>query len=95
MKHLHVNPRTGLVLDPHSGRRYRVNEIGAQLLRAWQEGRSGHELLDMLASRHALTRNQAERALHTFARQCRLAGLAHPELPEPAPASVSLNPSAA
>ena len=92
MKHLHLNSRTGLVLDPHSGTRFRVNKPGAAILLAWQQGRSPLELL----TRHQdLSRNEAERVLHAFSRQCRQAGLCPPVQQNPVPDSAALNPTAA
>lgn len=96
MVHLHLNPQTGLVLDPHSGARFRVNEAGQFLIRLWQNAHPPHDLVGAFAEEFDITQAAAERAIHAFHRQCTRAGISTPVVPEPeANLSSEVNPDAA
>lgn len=81
MRPLQIQPDTGLVLDPQSGLRFKVNTTGALLLKGWQQNRSYKNLVEDLMRECAYNQHQAERAYLTFTRQCRAAGLHPPSLP--------------
>ncbi len=81
MNNLQLNPETGMVLDPQSGLRFRVNAAGALILKCWQNGENLQDLLNELADTCDLTPPQAERSYLTFIRQCRAAGLQPPKVP--------------
>lgn len=81
MNPLQLNPETGMVLDPQSGLRFKVNPSGALILKSWQNGESLCDLLKDLAQTCGLTPSQAERSYLTFTRQCRAAGLRPPAVP--------------
>ncbi len=79
MKQLHLNRENGMVFDPRTGKRFRVNETGAGLLKGWQLGKSSESLLEELMEQHEISLNDAERYFQQFVRQCTLAGLPVPE----------------
>ncbi|GEM_PF-5228258 len=81
MNHLQHNPETGMVLDPHSGLRFKVNPSGALIMKSWQARGDIQELLRELEEMCGMTHSEAERSYLTFTRQCRAAGLRPPAVP--------------
>ncbi|WFB36107.1 PqqD family protein [Kiritimatiellota bacterium B12222] len=79
MNKLHHNRENGLVFDPQTGKRFRVNVEGACLLDGLQQGLCPAQLIQVLMREYDLSLNEAERGYERFARQCRMAGLSVPD----------------